>query len=236
MKQKIKVMEHRPELSDEEIRSYMNFDSLMANKKQLTKATRWGYALKGGAVVAIIVAGWVFFNSHTDTKTSTLPLPEQQPQSAPQTPIESTPEHAENTTVAPMREKNANRAPSKAKKATDPAVVEVPAAENIYLQAEPLDGYPALYDYLNNNINYPYESIKDSIQGVQTVSFVINAEGKPENIIIRQSLGEAFDVESKRLITSMPSWKPATLNGKPVASQMSIPLTFQFEKTKSKKP
>ena len=33
MKQKIKIMKQRPQLSDEEIRSYMDFDRLLANRK-----------------------------------------------------------------------------------------------------------------------------------------------------------------------------------------------------------
>jgi hypothetical protein len=59
---------------------------------------------------------------------------------------------------------------------------------------------------------------------------VVNTDGKPENITIKQSLGEPFEKEARRLIENMPLWKPATLNGKPVSSQMSIPLTFQIQK------
>ena len=36
MKQKIKVMKEKPELSDDEIRSYMDFDRLVANAKTYT--------------------------------------------------------------------------------------------------------------------------------------------------------------------------------------------------------
>ena len=98
------------------------------------------------------------------------------------------------------------------------------------MQAEPADGYSALYAYFNSNLVYPSEALKDSIQGVETVSFVINTDGKPEKITIRQSLGEPFEKEARRLIENMPLWKPATLNGKAVPSQMSVPLTFQIQK------
>jgi TonB family protein len=105
--------------------------------------------------------------------------------------------------------------------------------EDGYFQAEPLMGYSDLYEYFNANLVYPVEALKDSIQGVQTVSFVINTKGKPEQIEVIKSLGQPFEKECLRLIENMPEWKPATLNGKPVNSKISIPLTFQIQKLKN---
>src|SRR6187399_97046 len=47
MKQKIKIMKSKPELSDQEIKSYMDFDGLLARQKQqtsipLSNMWRWG--------------------------------------------------------------------------------------------------------------------------------------------------------------------------------------------------
>jgi protein TonB len=104
---------------------------------------------------------------------------------------------------------------------------------DIYVQAEPVDGYQQLYEYFNRHLTYPPAAIKDSVEGVQTVSFQINVEGKPEMIQVKQSLGVPFEIEAARLIENMPAWKPATLNGKPVASQVSLPLTFQLRRAKT---
>ena len=63
MKQKIKIMEQRPQLSDEEIRSYMDFDRLMADKKLVANKPKYHY-LKW-IVPAIAVTGvitWLIFN------------------------------------------------------------------------------------------------------------------------------------------------------------------------------
>ena len=87
--------------------------------------------------------------------------------------------------------------------------------------------------FLMHNLEYPSDGLNDSIQGVQTISFVINTAGKPEQIQVVNSLGEPFDRESRRLIENMPAWKPATLNGKPVESKISIPITFQIQKIKN---
>jgi TonB family protein len=104
------------------------------------------------------------------------------------------------------------------------------ATDDIYLQAEPIEGYEALFEFFRENLKYPQDAIKDSIQGVMKISFVINEEGKPVNIRTEETLGKLFDAEAVKLIESMPPWKPALLNGKPVKSRISLPLTFEIRK------
>ena len=62
MKQKIKIMEQRPQLSDEEIRSYMDFDRLLADKKLLAKP-RYGYLKWVAPLIALSgIVAWLIFN------------------------------------------------------------------------------------------------------------------------------------------------------------------------------
>ena len=100
---------------------------------------------------------------------------------------------------------------------------------SVYHQAEPVSGYPHLYAYFDRELTYPKEAISDSLEGVVTVIFTINTEGKPENIMVENSLGSAFDHEVNRVIENMPAWKPASYNGKPTKSKVSIPLTFELK-------
>jgi TonB family protein len=116
------------------------------------------------------------------------------------------------------------------KKGESATLITGEATPPAYQQAEPLDGYSSLYDYFSANLVYPSESVKDSVEGVQTVKFIINTDGKPENIEIINSLGPLFELEAKRVIESMPQWQPAMLNGKPVPSQISLPVTFRINK------
>lgn len=115
---------------------------------------------------------------------------------------------------------------------TDSIQTNPPKTEVVYVQAEPIDGYEALYAYFNKELIYPEAAVKDSIEGVLIVKFLINKEGKPERIETSGTLGILFDKEAARLIEHMPLWKPATVNGKPIASKLSVPLTFQLHNKK----
>ena len=238
MKQKIKIMKQRPQLSDEEIRSYMDFDGLIANRKLAMNKSKF-HLLKWivPTIAFLTIGAWLIFNPVEDNKQSDGVVAETNGTSAPNKP-EKTPSSSEEPAIVETEAtKKTSDVGDLAKESSAPVLqnndnksTEKKSVEDIYVQAEPADGYSALYAYFNSNLVYPSEAIKDSIQGVETVSFVINQNGKPEKIMIRQSLGEPFEKEARRLIENMPLWKPATLNGKPVPSQMSIPLTFQIQK------
>jgi TonB family protein len=96
-------------------------------------------------------------------------------------------------------------------------------------EATPVDGYPSLYAYFDKELKYPTNP-NDSIQGIVTVSFAVTKEGKVDLIKIENSLGPAFDAECIRVIQNMPNWKPATIDGKPVQTRLSIPLSFKVKK------
>lgn len=234
-------MKKRPEVSDEEIQSYMDFDRLLAQRKvfpgrsTVYKVLR--YTVPVVAVTGVVL--WLLLSTSDDHKqvannpeavseTTILP-PETEPVQQAET---RSPAIQEKKT--PVEKTTVKGAIAKADVAsTSPAETALP--ENIYTQAEPQAGYQALYNYFNAQLVYPLESVRDSIEGVETVTFIINADGRPEAIQVQQSLGMAFELEAKRLIQNMPLWKPATLNGKAVPSKMSLPLTFQIKNVTPKK-
>ena len=236
MKQKIKIMKQRPQLSDEEIRSYMDFDRLIANRKLIVNKPKFHHLKWIVPTIALIgVGAWLIFDPLAKEKQHNNVVVEKQAGSEANN-TETPPPSNEESITAPVKEGTAEVEVA-AKKSSPPVrqdndnkTAEKKSAEDLYIQAEPADGYSALYVYFNSNLVYPSEALKDSIQGVETVSFVINTDGKPEKITIRQSLGEPFEKEARRLIENMPLWKPATLNGQPVPSQMSVPLNFQIQK------
>jgi protein TonB len=253
MKYKLKIMKTKPEVSDEEILKLMDFDRLMDKHEKIVadknKINQWRkISIISLSLLAVSIA-WL---SHIENQRSlsSQSSPETQPPAEQHT-IPSTQGEKIDTPVADKMDVNETPtqvSPKKnisAEKATaveeniateaDPKTHEIaPVPSGQYVEASPLDGYPALYEYFSRELVYPEEGLRDSIQGIVTVSFVINQEGRPEKISIEKSLGEAFDRETIKVINNMPPWKPAHLNNRPVPSKLSLPMTFQIQKIKAK--
>ena len=236
-------MKHKQQPSDEEIQSYMNFDRLLENRKMVLNSSRIHTILKWSVSVMtiVLVVSWFYFTWEADRPVVKQATPALQ--DIPEIPLKLTPIDSgadKSNSDEKISEKSVaedipqGKVPARTPGKSDlQQKAEPEIKENGYFQAEPLMGYPDLYEYFNANLIYPVEALKDSIQGVQTVSFVINTKGKPEQIQVIKSLGQPFEKECRRLIENMPEWKPAILDGKPVDSKISIPLTFQIQKLKN---
>lgn len=78
-------------------------------------------------------------------------------------------------------------------------------------------------EYIYNNIKWPNEF---EWEGTIIVSFIINKNGNVCNIKIERGICEFCDEEVKRVINSMPKWKPGKINNKPVNVLILIPIRF----------
>jgi TonB family protein len=240
MKQKIKIMKHKQQPTDQEIQSYMNFDRLLDSRKIALNTMRNAAMLKWGVsalALSAVVGTVILFNTlNSDEQGSSKKYTDtiHMERVLPTVPVDTITDQHQLQSSASEKESGVSSAPRKIESAPvkKSKPKEKETAESGYVQAEPINGYPDLYNYFNTHLVYPTEGLKDSIQGVQTISFIVNKDGKAEQIEVVKSLGEPFEKESKRLIETMPDWKPATLDGKPVASRVSLPLTFQIQKIK----
>jgi protein TonB len=226
---KILVMKTRPEISDQEIHAMMDFkkvldDHRVARKKVIM--TRVGFV--GGAMVLALAAWYLLKPAETSRPSVQEPAPVV---------IDSVSSENEKIQQREGSKENTTSTTPKAPQVKKEKTPEPPSDTNdaadtkdVYLEAEPVNGYPDLYAYFQKELKYPVEAMKDSIEGIVSVSFVINKQGQPEQIRILNSLGAAFDSEAIRVITGMPGWKAASLNGGPVPARISMPLTFQINK------
>jgi TonB family protein len=252
MNQKIKIMKRAPQLSDEEIRSYMDFDTVLQKQKAYFGKRNIVKTGLGLIIVSlVIVSSYLVINQLSDNtvKSPATPAPSDAnanpglekaagPITAPDSTSADRAASEKRNQDAALKE--ASKEMPQNKEAEQGNIVkpsekklENHAAADVYVQAEPADGYTALYEYFNKNLKYPSEAIADSIQGAVTVSFVISKTGSPDLINVDQNLGDAFKKEIEDLIQNMPPWRPATLNGNPVPSKITIPLTFKIEKIKN---
>lgn len=88
-------------------------------------------------------------------------------------------------------------------------------------------GMVALKDFLKENIVYP----ADSIEGKVYVSFTVDTLGRAKDIKIKRSLSPLADAEVIRVVKLLV-FKPALIEGKPIHSKFSLPVTFSRGKKK----
>ena len=90
----------------------------------------------------------------------------------------------------------------------NPKTFDAPRA-NLKKEAEPKfpGGNDALHKYLKNNVKYPEEAKKDSLEGTAHVKFEVTPEGNVVNPEITRSDNVVFNAEALRLIKEMPKWE-----------------------------
>ncbi len=89
-------------------------------------------------------------------------------------------------------------------------------------------GWVMLMKWLDKNIKYPPEALKEQIQGEVTVSFIINTNGTLNNIKITESSDPLLNAEALRVVHKMPRWKPGIHHNKPCTTMFSIPIVFHL--------
>lgn len=100
------------------------------------------------------------------------------------------------------------------------SVIEVPASFP--------GGDAALLSYIGQHLKYPAIALEQDIQGTVVVQFTIDEEGKASKATIIRCLSKECDQEAIRVVLSLPPFKPATKNGKPVATRYTLPLRFSM--------
>lgn len=228
MKKKIELMK-RATLTDAEIEGFMDFDALVA--KAQTKSGLGKWALYTGTVLITGILGFGIWltnqNAHETVSDSQPNLQEVTPDPQPKYVLHNSKADSIATAVEPLAQTSTIKKPESKKKAIESETKALVG----YQQATPTGGYEKLYQYFNEAIHYPETAVRDSIQGVVVVDFVVNKSGKVEQIQIQQSLRDDCDKEAIRVIDNMEIWLPALLNGKPVPARVSVPLTFQLIQT-----
>jgi len=82
--------------------------------------------------------------------------------------------------------------------------------------------------FLRKNIRYPEQALKNQIQGVVLLVFVIETDGSISNIEVNKKIGGGCDEESMRVTRLMPNWEPGKRNGKAVRVLVRMPIVFRI--------
>ena len=92
-------------------------------------------------------------------------------------------------------------------------------------------GEAALLAYVASQTKYPEQAIRDSVQGVVLLRFVVLEDGRIGKVQIIKSLESHCDAEAKRVVKSLPRFIPGRQGGKAVRVWYTLPIRFQLPKT-----
>ena len=85
--------------------------------------------------------------------------------------------------------------------------------------------------WVQENVKYPAEAVKNNIQGRVILSFVVEKDGSVSNIQILQTPGKAFSEETRRVVAASPKWKPGEQRGEKVRVRYTLPVDFRITAT-----
>jgi TonB family protein len=91
-------------------------------------------------------------------------------------------------------------------------------------------GNEALKEFIANNLQYPENARKDGISGTVQVSYLLNTEGKVQNIKVLQGISPECDAEAIRVTGLISGWTPGIRQGKPVNIMVRMPVEFKGDK------
>ncbi|MEZ4806260.1 MAG: energy transducer TonB [Flavobacteriales bacterium] len=117
---------------------------------------------------------------------------------------------------------------------SEPPVVQEPATDPdepltvVEVMPEFPGGSEALFKYMGKHVTYPEEAIENGVQGTVYVSFVIESDGRINEVKVLRGIGSGCDEEALRVVKSMPNWIPGTQRGKPVRVRYNLPIRFHL--------
>ncbi|PJJ59253.1 energy transducer TonB [Hymenobacter chitinivorans] len=116
---------------------------------------------------------------------------------------------------------------------TRPAKPDTAAAKH-YTYTETMPefpgGQPRLLALIRDSLRYPPQALRDGLQGKVIMAFTVDATGAFTNLTVKQGLRADLDAEALRLLRQLAPirWQPGTQNGRPVAVQYTVPVTFSI--------
>jgi|WetSurSiteA1Bulk_404760.scaffolds.fasta_scaffold207800_1 TonB family protein len=96
----------------------------------------------------------------------------------------------------------------------------------LYLYADKLPKFNydgGLSKYIYSNVKWPKQA---DVEGYVLVSFVINKQGRVENVKIEKGLTQFFDEEVIKVFENMPLWEPGEKCSKLINVRMYFPVEF----------
>jgi protein TonB len=199
-------------------------------------------------ILGLVLAGFTFQELNDDKKLGELNSKsgseDYQPQDQKKEPLPPPPEKSQVNDITPppteeiVVKKNEDKEPITSVDVKPPdvqiaeevviAVIEEEIIEFPDVEAEFIGGAQALMKYIQTNIQYPPTSIEMNEQGKVYLSFVVEPDGSISNVVVERGVSPDLDREAKRVVRSMPKWKPGETKGKKSRTRCRLPINFQL--------
>ena len=81
--------------------------------------------------------------------------------------------------------------------------------------------------WVQENLKYPQTAKDAGVQGRVAAQFVVNTDGKIQDVKILRGVHPDLDAEVVRVISSSPDWTPGYVKGEPVKVTYTFPVVFK---------
>lgn len=116
---------------------------------------------------------------------------------------------------------------------SDIAIDEEDTEDHIFIIVEDMPEFPggdaALLKYIGSHVKYPVICQENGIQGMVSVSFVINEKGEVTDVKAIRGNDPNLEREAVRVVQSLPKWKPGKQRGRAVKVSYSVPVRFKLQ-------
>lgn len=106
------------------------------------------------------------------------------------------------------------------------------SGNEIYFYAEKLPKLKYLSgikSFFEENITYPEPAIKNRVEGVVWINFIVEKNGSVSNPKILNQVGFGCEEEVLRVMDNLPGFYPGMIEGEPVRVSVSLPVRFMFK-------
>ena len=107
------------------------------------------------------------------------------------------------------------------------------AKEEVFMVAEQMPEFPGgmkeMLKFLQENVKYPENAMKNNVQGRVIVQFVMEKDGTPTEFKVLRSVDPDLDAEALRVMKAMPKWKPGMQKGQVVRVKFTVPVSFKLQ-------
>lgn len=105
--------------------------------------------------------------------------------------------------------------------------------DSVYMKVDKLPKFPSKYGdlqtYISKRLIFPAVHAESSIQGKVYIRTILTSKGKISNIKILRGVDPELDNEALKVISRLPEFEPARLNGKAVNVYFTIPVKFVLQ-------